>query len=403
MVNKIRTPTKIRTRSGHPLFIDKFRTLIFVCPAPYGDALGVALAVTRCHTSRNPTGKPDRRMGFLKKFLYSIGALILGLVVIGLFLPSRAQIERSVTIDASRATVFALLNDFHQVNKWSPWIEADANAKIDISGPRRGVGATVVWDGNIVGQGSQVITESVPFERVVTALDFGDQGKANAVFDLNETDDGTEVVWTFDMEFGFNLIGRYIGLTLGSIVGEDYEKGLASLKSMAEGLPRADFSDVDMEHVVVEAIDIAYLPTTSILEATAISDAMGKAYFDILGFIDANDLQEAGAPISISRAFSGSEIRFDAAIPVRGITDGTPRSGHSVKLGATFEGPVVRAKHIGSYRELGQTHDKIAAYLAALGIERNGDAWESYVSDPTRTDEDELLTYVYYPIVVEDF
>lgn len=342
-------------------------------------------------------------MGFLKKFLYSIGALILGLVVIGLFLPSRAQIERSITIDASRATVFALVNDFHQVNKWSPWIEADANARIDISGPRRGVGATVAWDGNIVGQGSQLITESVPFERVVTALDFGDQGKATAVFDLSETDEGTEVVWTFDMEFGFNLIGRYIGLTLGSIVGEDYEKGLASLKSMAEGLPRADFSDVDMEHVVVEAIDIAYLPTTSILEATAISDAMGKAYFDILGFIDENDLQEAGAPISISRAFSGSEIRFDAAIPVRGITDSTPRSGHSVKLGTTFEGPVVRAKHIGSYRELGQTHDKIAAYLAALGIERNGDAWESYVSDPTRTNEKELLTYVYYPIVVEDF
>jgi len=374
-----------------------------VFPALDGDALGLALAVTRCHTSRKPTGKPDRRMGFLKKFLYSIGALILGLAVIGIFLPSRAQIERSITIDASRATVFALLNDFHQVNKWSPWIEADANARIDIFGPRRGVGAAVVWDGNIVGQGSQVITESIPFERVVTALDFGDQGKANAVFDLSETDDGTEVVWTFDMEFGFNLIARYFGLMLGGIVGADYEKGLASLKSMAEGLPRADFSDVDMEHVVVEAIDIAYLPTTSILEATAISDAMGKAYFDILGFIDEYDLQEAGAPISISRAFSGSEIRFDAAIPVRGITDSTPRSGHSVKLGTTFEGPVVRAKHIGSYRELGQTHDKIAAYLAALGIERNGDAWESYVSDPTRTDENELLTYVYYPIVVEDF
>ena len=342
-------------------------------------------------------------MGFLKKFLYSIGALLVGLAVIGVFLPSRAQVERSITIDASRATVFALLNDFHQVNKWLPWIEADANARIDIFGPRRGVGATVVWDGNIVGQGSQLITESVPFERVVTALDFRDRGKANAVFDLSETDDGTEVVWTFDMEFGFNLIGRYIGLMLGSIVGEDYEKGLASLKTMAEGLPRADFSDVDMEHVVVEALDIAYLPTASILQATAISDAMGRAYFNILGFIDANDLQEAGAPISISRAFSGSEIRFDFAIPVRGIMDSTPRSGHSVKLGTTYEGPVVRAKHIGPYRELSQTHDKIAAYLAALGIERNGDAWESYVSDPMRTDADELLTYVYYPIVIEDF
>ena len=251
-------------------------------------------------------------MGFLKKFLYSIGALILGLAVIGIFLPSRAHVEHSITIDASRATVFALLNDFHQVNKWSPWIEDDPNARIEIFGPRRGVGATVLWDGNIVGQGSQTINESVRFERVVTALDFGDQGKADVVFDLSETDDGTVVVWTFNMEFGFNLIGRYIGLILGGVVGEDNEKGLASLKSMAEGLPKADFSDVEIEHIVVEATDIAYLPATSIPEATAISDAMGKAYFNILGFIDENDLQEAGAPMSISRAFSGSKISFDA-------------------------------------------------------------------------------------------
>ena len=47
---------------------------------------------------------------------------------------------------------------------------------------------------------------------------------------------------------------------------------------------------------------------------------------------------------------------------------------------------------------LGATHRKIAAYLAALGIERAGDAWESYVSDPTKVPESELLTYVYYPI-----
>ncbi len=188
----------------------------------------------------------------------------------------------------------------------------------------------------------------------------------------------------------------------GNVIGESHEKGLENLRSLAEGLPRADFSDIEIEHIVVEATDIAYRSTSSIPEAAAISEAMGKAYFDILGFIDENKLQESGAPLSISRAFSGSEIRFDAAIPVRGMTDNPPRSGSSVKLGRTYGGPVIRAKHVGSYRTLARTHDKIAAYLAALSIERNGDAWESYVSDPTRTGEGELLTFVYYPIVVEE-
>jgi effector-binding domain-containing protein/uncharacterized protein YndB with AHSA1/START domain len=341
-------------------------------------------------------------MRFLSKFIYSIGVLILALAVIGLFLPSRTNVERGITIDASPATVFALLNDFHQVNKWSHWLEDDPNARFDFFGPRRGVGATFAWDGNIVGKGRQTIRESAPFERIVYELKFDDQDTATTVFELSEVDEGTLLVWTFNMDFGFNLVSRYIGLIIGGVIAENNEKGLASLKSMAEGLPRADFSNVEIEHIVVKATDIAFQPTSSVPEATAISDAMGKAYFDILVFIDENKLQEAGAPISISRAFSGSEIRFDAAIPVRGVNGDPPRSSSSVKLGKTYEGPVIRAKHIGSYRALGGTHDKIAAYLAALGIERNGDAWESYVSDPTRTDESELLTYVYYPIVVEE-
>lgn len=341
-------------------------------------------------------------MGLVRKFLYSIGALLLLLVVVGILLPSRAVVERSIVIDAPRATVFALLNDFHQVNKWSPWVEADPNARIDISGPRRGIGATVAWDGNIIGHGSQTIIESVPHQRVVTALDFGEQGAASATFELGTAEPGTEVIWTFTMDFGFNLIGRYLGIMIEGTVGEDYENGLASLKSMAEGLPGADFGDVEIQHVVVEATDIAYRPTASIPDPAAISAAMGDAYFDVLSFIDESGLQDAGAPISILRPFSGSEIRFDAAIPVRGITESTKRSRDSVRLGTTYAGPVIRVRHLGSYRGLGRTHDKIAAYLAALGIERNGDAWEAYISDPTRTAEDELITYVYYPIVVGD-
>ena len=103
--------------------------------------------------------------------------------------------------------------------------------------------------------------------------------------------------------------------------------------------------------------------------------------------------------MSITRTFRGSALVFDAAIPVRGLTAATPRNERAVKIGETYAGSVIRAKHIGSYGSLGQTHDKIAAYLAAVGIQRNGDAWESYVSDPTRTVESELLTYIYYPIL----
>ena len=54
--------------------------------------------------------------------------------------------------------------------------------------------------------------------------------------------------------------------------------------------------------------------------------------------------------------------------------------------------------HAPQGRDLSMTHRKAGAYLAALGIERNGPAWESYVSDPGKVPEAELITYVYYPV-----
>ena len=102
--------------------------------------------------------------------------------------------------------------------------------------------------------------------------------------------------------------------------------------------------------------------------------------------------------MSISRWYSGSKLLFDAAIPVRGTANKELPAGERVRLGKSYAGPVLRVQHSGSYANLSRTHDKIAAYLAAFGIERNGDNWESYVSDPARTAEADLLTYVYYPV-----
>ncbi len=332
----------------------------------------------------------------MKKILQSVGGVILSLTVIGLILPSRPNVERDILINAHAATIFALLNDFRQVRKWSTMLEGDPNAQIDISGPPRGVDASIYWNGHIIGRGRQTIVASVPYESVTTQFDLG--RRATTSFALSPEAGLTRIIWNHRSDYGFNLIGRYFALLQGSVIGARQEQGLARLKELAENLPRADFSDIEIEQIVVAALDIAYLRTTSVAEATAISEAMGDAYFSILGFIDDHGLDDAGAPMSITRTFSGSELVFDAAIPVRGLSAATPRSGEAVRIRTTYAGPVVRVKHIGSYRTLGRTHDKIAAYLAALGIERNGDAWESYVSDPRRTDEADLLTYVYYPI-----
>ena len=340
----------------------------------------------------------DNQGNEVQKVLYGVVGAVILLVLIGFALPRAHRVEVNTEIDAHPATVFALINDFRRFTLWAPWTDTDPNARFIYSGSSRGAGATVTWDGTIIGSGTQTISESRPFEYVGIVMSPGEPGEARSWFRLEPGVGTTIVHWGFEADYGMNIVGRYFASMLGSVVARDYESGLANLKELAESLPSADFSDIEIEHLVVEPADIAYLPTTSQPEPAAISEAMGKAYFRILNFIDAHDLQDAGAPLSITRTFSGSSLVFDSAIPVRGVTDETPREDAGVKLGSTYGGPVIRVRHVGSYRTLSATHRKITAYLAVLGIERNGDAWESYVSDPGKVAEAELLTYVYYPI-----
>jgi effector-binding domain-containing protein len=316
----------------------------------------------------------------VQKVLYGILASLVALILIGFALPRTHSIEVSREIDAAQATVFALVNDFERFMLWAPWANTDPNARFIYSGPARGEGATVTWD------------------YVEIVMNSGEPGEARSWFRLEPGTGTTIVHWGFEADHGLNIVGRYFASMLGSVVARDYEAGLANLEEVAESLPAADFGDIEIEQLIVEPVDIAYLSTRSRREPSAMAEAMGKAYFEILSFIDRNNLQDAGAPLAITQTFSGAEMLFDAAIPVRGLSDETPREGPGVRIGQTYGGAVIRIRHVGSYRGLGDTHRKIAAYLAAHGIERNGASWESYVSDPAKVAEDELLTYVYYPI-----
>lgn len=331
-----------------------------------------------------------------KKLAYALAALLLAAIVIGVFLPSGTRIQREIIIDAPAATVFALVDDLRRAQDWLPFI--DPGAQIDLGEPSRGIGAAIAWDGAQSGRAKQTITDSVPFERVTAELDFDRGGDVQSSMVVAPTENGTRVAWTYAADLGINLLARYRSLLFARGIEGRLERGLLDLKTLAESLPRADWSEIDIQRSVVMPLDIAYLTASSLPNASDLSEAMGDAYFKILAYIDRHGLYEAGPPLSITRRFSGSRLVFDAAIPVRGVQPETPVSENGIQLGKTYGGPVVRGRHVGSYGTLSETHEKIAAYLAVHGVSRAGDAWEAYVSDPARTPEDELITDVFYPV-----
>jgi effector-binding domain-containing protein len=334
----------------------------------------------------------------VQKILYAVAALVALLLLSGLLLPRESRFVVSGTIDASPAAVFSLANDLRRLRLWSPASADDPDVRVHFSGPARGVGATVTWDGPVAGSGTQTIVRSEPYRLIETLINAGEAGESRTRMEITSGTGTAEVTWAFTHDYGFNLVGRYIGVLATGILRRDYQRGFDDLKDLAQGLPRADFSDLEVERVLVEPEWIAVKSTRSSTGAAAASAALGATWFEIQNFMRANDLNEAGAPLAIARGVRGAELLLDAAIPVSGAIDTIPASSAGTHVARSYGGPALRIRHVGPYRSLAQTHRKIAAYLAALDIERNGDYWESYVSDPAATADDKLLTYIYYPV-----
>jgi effector-binding domain-containing protein/carbon monoxide dehydrogenase subunit G len=339
-------------------------------------------------------------MTILKKVVVALILIVVALAVVGLLLPRRAHVERSALVDAPRATIFAQLNGFRNFHKWSPWADKDPNAKYTFAGPDFGVGAKMSWSGDpkTVGSGSQEIVESRPYERVTTDLDFGPQGKGTAAFTLASEGSGTRVTWAFETDLGMNPVSHYLGLMFDRMIGPDYERGLVRLKTLAESLPRTDFSDLQFELVDVSPVTVAWLSASSGQGEKAIAAAIGSAYAQIGRFLAAKHLKQAGPPLTINTKWADDIYEFEAAIPLDRIPERAVPAGSPVKVRQSYAGKAVKVVHRGAYRDLPVTYDKLHAYVAAYDLEAAGADWDEYVSDPGSTPEAELVTNIFMPV-----
>ncbi len=174
--------------------------------------------------------------------MFDIILIVIAIAVIIFFIvaamqPSEFRVTRTGTVSAPASAVFAHVNDLQKWNAWSPWAKLDPEAKNSFEGPVSGTGAIMRWSGNNkVGQGSMTIVESRPDDFIRFKLEFLKPFVATntAEFTFNSEDDRTLVTWT--MYGKSNFINKAVGLIMNceKMVGGQFEKGLASLKSIVE-------------------------------------------------------------------------------------------------------------------------------------------------------------------------
>ena len=169
--------------------------------------------------------------------LIALAAIVVVFIVVVATRPGNFRVTRTGSVSAPTAVVFAQVNDFHKWEGWSPWENIDPALKKTFEGPSAGTGAVYAWVGNSkVGEGRMTITESRPGDLILIKLEFFKPFKAtnNTEFTFKPQGNQTMVTWT--MSGKNNFMAKAVGLFMDcdKMIGSQFEKGLANLKSTAE-------------------------------------------------------------------------------------------------------------------------------------------------------------------------
>jgi hypothetical protein len=169
--------------------------------------------------------------------LLALGVIALLFVILITGQPDEFILMRSAKMSVPPETIFPHVNDLRQWEAWSPWAKLDPNAKSTFEGPANGVGAAMAWAGNNkVGDGKMTITESLPNQLIRFRLEFLKpmQATNTAEFTFRPEGDQTCVSWSMSGKNSFP--GKLFGLLMNcdKMVGGQFEKGLAQMKSVVE-------------------------------------------------------------------------------------------------------------------------------------------------------------------------
>ena len=177
----------------------------------------------------------------LKKIaLAAVAVLVLGIggiLALAATKPDSFRVQRTATINAPPDKVFPLIDDFKGWGAWSPYEKRDPNMKRTFGQITKGKGAVYAWDGNgEVGKGRMEITESTPASRVAIKLDFIEpfEGHNTAEFTLAPKGQSTDVTWAMHGPAPFISKLMQVFFNFDTMIGKDFEDGLANLKSVAE-------------------------------------------------------------------------------------------------------------------------------------------------------------------------
>jgi len=332
----------------------------------------------------------------MKSILKLVLGTIVLVVLIGLFLPSAAHVERTILVKGSPENVYRLVTNLKEWEKWSPWHKIDPKMELTYGEKFEGQGGWYSWksENDNVGNGKLTILEASP-GYVKTEMDFMENGKAIGGFTLTPKPEGTEVKWTMDSDAGWNLIARYFGLMVDNFVGPDFEKGLHLLDSVSQ-LQKVEEYTMSLEMGNIPAQKYLLIKMEGITQAE-IGAKLGEVYGKVIAFMKEAGLTETGAPMAFYEEPKDGKFTFEAGMPVVGKPSIPLKDNLIYKELPASE--VAIAHFSGPYEKTSFAYPALENLIKEKGKTISGMPMESYVSDPMEAKNPlDIKTDIIWPV-----
>jgi len=162
--------------------------------------------------------------------------LVIGVLVVGLFLPTEWECSRTIIVDGSAAEIEPLVSDLRRWDEWSAWnSREDPSMKITYSGAPSGEGAIEEWTSDKMGAGRLEITQA-SLEGLEYSLTFKDMPQTiNGSFHYAPAGEGTEITWKCWGTSGDMPWDTVMSQVFVPLIGSDFQAGLEGIKGAVEG------------------------------------------------------------------------------------------------------------------------------------------------------------------------
>ena len=173
----------------------------------------------------------------MKKPVLAISALVLLVslfVGIGVSIPSRWKVEKSVDISASPTDIVLFVNNLKFWPKWAPW-KNEKNVSFSFEGPESGEKAVMMW--SAAGQSSTLkITETRVPQSVIYQVNPSPDGLYSGQFFIApyKNKPMARLTWTVWGDSGLNLFRRWSSLGKTKKMSSLLDAGLAEIKGQVD-------------------------------------------------------------------------------------------------------------------------------------------------------------------------